>query len=124
MTTEIVSVNGHKRIRLDPESLFGSCVARETFEKLNQLGEGTYGVVYRARDIRNDKIVAVKAIRIFENERDDGMPLTALREISILRSLRHPNVVNVMEVAVGETLDGKVDIIMEYCEQVCPRLMP
>jgi cyclin-dependent kinase 10 len=45
--------------------------------------------------------VALKTIRIDVSERRDGTPITAIREISLLRSLRHPNIVNVIEVAIG-----------------------
>ena len=54
-------------------------------------GEGTYGVVYKARDRQTDQFVAMKKIRL-ETE-DDGIPSTTLREISTLRQLRHPNIV-------------------------------
>lgn len=63
------------------------------YEKLDKLGEGTYGVVYKARDIRDDSIVALKMIRL-EGE-DEGIPPTSIREISILHELNHPNIVKV-----------------------------
>lgn len=77
-----------------------------------------YGVVFRAREHASSKIVALKQIRIAHEERQNGVPITALREISILRSLRHDNIVNVMEVVVGENAMDEVYISMEYCEQV------
>ena len=55
------------------------------------MGEGTYGVVYKARDKQTNAIVALKRIRL-EME-DEGIPSTALREISLLQELRHPNIV-------------------------------
>lgn len=57
-------------------------------------------------------------MRMPESEKRDGVPITALREISILRSLNHMNIVNVMDVALGH--DGLDDIymVMDYCEQV------
>ena len=45
--------------------------------------------------------MALKTIRIDASEKRDGTPITAIREISLLRSLRHPNIVNVIEVAIG-----------------------
>lgn len=77
-----------------------------------------YGIVSRARDTRNGSVVALKQVRILEYERNNGMPLTALREISILRSVRHQNVINVLEVAVDDTVLEDVYMVMEYCEQV------
>lgn len=56
------------------------------FEKLNRVGEGTYGIVYRARDTLSDRTVALKKMRM-ENEKD-GVPVSGLREINILLNLR------------------------------------
>jgi cyclin-dependent kinase 10 len=61
------------------------------FEKLNRIGEGTYGIVYRARDTVDDRIVALKKVRM-EKERD-GIPVSSIREISLLFSLQHENIV-------------------------------
>lgn len=103
---------------------------------LNPLGEGStsrtltvsnvatflmliaYGVVFRAQDRISSEIVALKQIRISPEERLNGIPITALREMSILRSLKHPNIVNVFDVAVGETSMEDIYMVMEYAEQV------
>ena len=50
------------------------------------IGEGTYGVVYKAKDTVTNEIVALKQIRL-ENE-DEGIPSTAMREISILKDCK------------------------------------
>lgn len=52
---------------------------------------GTYGVVYRARDIRTKNIVALKKIRL--EAEDEGVPSTAIREISLLKELKDENIV-------------------------------
>ena len=49
----------------------------DRFEKLDKLGEGTYGVVYRARDKNTNEIFALKKIRL--NSEDEGIPSTAIR---------------------------------------------
>lgn len=64
---------------------------KERYEKLEKIGEGTYGVVYKARDMVSGESVAIKKIRL-ENE-EEGMPSTAMREISILKELKHTNIV-------------------------------
>ncbi|KAK9361986.1 kinase-like domain-containing protein [Lipomyces starkeyi] len=98
------------------KGFLGSSISVNQFDKLNRLGEGTYGVVHRAKDRRTNEIVALKAVRIFANEKRDGIPNTALREISLLKSLRHQNVIRVLEVAVGETQLDEVYMVMEYAE--------
>lgn len=52
---------------------------------------GTYGVVYKGKNKRNGQIVALKKIRL-ESE-DEGVPSTAIREVALLRELRHDNIV-------------------------------
>jgi len=64
---------------------------RDKYEKIEKIGEGTYGYVYKARDQYTKEIVALKKIKL-ENE-DEGVPSTAMREISILKELNHPNIV-------------------------------
>ena len=63
----------------------------ERYERMDKLGEGTYGVVYKCRDIQSGTIVALKKIRL--EKEDDGVPSTAIREISLLKGLKHPNIV-------------------------------
>jgi serine/threonine protein kinase len=57
---------------------------------------GTYGVVYKGIDKKTGKFVAMKKIRL-ESE-DEGVPSTAIREISMLRELRNPNIVTLEDV--------------------------
>ena len=61
------------------------------YQKIEKIGEGTYGVVYKARDRNTGAIVALKKIRL-ENE-DEGVPSTAIREISVFKELQHDNIV-------------------------------
>ncbi|KAI9744258.1 MAG: kinase subunit of RNA polymerase II carboxy-terminal domain kinase I [Claussenomyces sp. TS43310] len=62
------------------------------------VGSGTYGKVFKAIHVYTKTLVALKKIRM-EGERD-GFPVTAVREIKLLQSLKHPNVVNLQEVMV------------------------
>ena len=55
----------------------------EKYIKIDKVGEGTYGVVYKCRNKESQELVALKKIRL-ENE-DEGIPSTAIREISILK---------------------------------------
>ena len=62
------------------------------YERLEKIGEGTYGVVYKARSLRTNQIVALKRIRLDSDS--EGVPSTAIREISFLKELsEHFNIV-------------------------------
>ncbi|KAJ1909985.1 Cyclin-dependent kinase 10, partial [Tieghemiomyces parasiticus] len=98
----------------DPGFL-GTCRSVDEFEKLNRLGEGTYGIVYRARDRRSGQVVALKKIRMNETG-SAGLPVSSFREITLLKSIDHPNVVRILDVVVGRRLDS-VFMAMEYCTQ-------
>jgi hypothetical protein len=68
-----------------------------SFTKLEQVGEGTYGKVYRARDnccATGNNVRALKMVRVSSEMGDGSFPITAIREIKILRKLRHPNIVS------------------------------
>lgn len=61
------------------------------YEKIEKIGEGTYGVVFKARNKITGKLAALKKIRL--DSEDEGVPSTAIREISLLKELKHPNIV-------------------------------
>lgn len=61
------------------------------YERIEKIGEGTYGVVYKARHRKTGKLAALKKIRLESEE--EGVPSTAIREISLLKELQHPNIV-------------------------------
>jgi tRNA A-37 threonylcarbamoyl transferase component Bud32 len=90
------------------------------YQQLNHIDEGTYGVVFRARDKKTGVIHALKKVKM-EKERE-GFPLTALREANILLSMSHPNIVNVTEMVVGSSLDS-VFMVMEFAEHDLKGLM-
>ena len=60
--------------------VYGACRDVNRYEKLNRIGQGTYGTVYRGRDKVNQKIVALKRV-ILHNEKNDGFPTTSVREV-------------------------------------------
>ena len=93
----------------------------EMFEKLEVIGEGTYGKVFKARDIKTNQLVALKSVKL-ENEKE-GFPITAVREIKILRQLQHPNIVNMIEIVTDkqDALDFRKDrgefyLVFEYMD--------
>ncbi|KAI5852441.1 kinase-like domain-containing protein, partial [Morchella snyderi] len=89
------------------------CAHVDKYEALNRIEEGSYGVVTRARDRATGEVVALKRLKL---EREtDGFPITSLREITTLLASRHPNVVNIREVVMGDTLK-EVFIVMDFIE--------
>jgi len=90
----------------------------ERYQKLEKIGEGTYGVVYKAKDKTTNELVALKKIRL-ESE-DQGVPSTAIREISLLKELNHPNIVNLIDCVHQE---NKLYLVFEYLDQDLKRYM-
>ena len=84
----------------------------EKYRKLEKIGEGTYGVVYQAEDTRSNEIVALKKIRLQAEE--EGIPSTAIREISLLKELQHKNIVRLLDVI---HTSKKLTLVFEYLEQ-------
>lgn len=112
-TSEDCSMRISDGNRVFENLLSNRCRSVECYERLNYIDEGTYGRVFRARDSETGAVYALKQAKL-AGERE-GFPVTALREIGLLLSVRHPNVVHVREVVVGSTLD-KIYTVMEYAE--------
>lgn len=92
------------------------------------LGAGTFGVVFMANDVNDGNTkVALKKIKM---EREtQGFPVTAIREIKILKALKHENIVNLREIVVfnededreqfkshSEFSHGDVFMVFEYVD--------
>ncbi|PCH00273.1 Hypothetical protein PENO1_039860 [Penicillium occitanis (nom. inval.)] len=84
----------------------------ENYEKIEKIGEGTYGVVYKARDLNHNRIVALKKIRL--EAEDEGVPSTAIREISLLKEMNDPNIVRLFDIVHA---DGhKLYLVFEFLD--------
>ncbi|ORX59041.1 Pkinase-domain-containing protein [Hesseltinella vesiculosa] len=77
---------------------FEGCSKLTDYELEDKVGEGTFGEVHKARHRHSNQLVALKRI-LMHNEKD-GVPITAIREIKILKQLRHKNVVPLTDIAV------------------------
>eukprot|EP00816_Leptocylindrus_hargravesii_P002479 CAMPEP_0196805396 /NCGR_PEP_ID=MMETSP1362-20130617/5158_1 /TAXON_ID=163516 /ORGANISM="Leptocylindrus danicus, Strain CCMP1856" /LENGTH=661 /DNA_ID=CAMNT_0042178287 /DNA_START=119 /DNA_END=2101 /DNA_ORIENTATION=+ len=78
------------------------------YERIEQIGEETYGQVYKARCLQTNQIVALKKIRVTTGNSGNhysGLPLTAIREIKILKQLRHPCMVRMLEVVTSKGVE-------------------
>ncbi|KAG2664823.1 hypothetical protein I3760_16G101600 [Carya illinoinensis] len=83
----------------------------EQYEKVEKIGEGTYGVVYKARDRMTNETIALKKIRL--EQEDEGVPSTAIREISLLKEMQHGNIVKLQDVVHSEK---RLYLVFEYLD--------
>ena len=89
---------------LAPE--WGPCRHVDNFDKLNHIEEGSYGWVSRARELATGEVVALKKLKM--DYSSDGFPVTGLREIQTLMVSKHPNIVGLREVVMGDKLEEYV----------------
>ncbi|XWS52067.1 hypothetical protein CRYUN_Cryun11dG0035500 [Craigia yunnanensis] len=85
----------------------------DSFEKMDKIGQGTYSNVYKARDLDQKKVVALKKVR-FDNLEPESVRFMA-REIHILRRLDHPNVIK-LEGLVTSRMSCSLYLVFEYME--------
>nr|XP_019705835.1 cell division control protein 2 homolog A isoform X2 [Elaeis guineensis] len=83
----------------------------DQYEKVEKIGEGTYGVVYKARDRLTNEMIALKKIRL--EQEDEGVPSTAIREISLLKEMQHSNIVRLQDVVHSEK---RIYLVFEYLD--------
>lgn len=84
----------------------------ENYDSLGVIGEGTYGVVIKARHKESGQIVAIKKFK--ESDEDEQVRKTSLREVRVLKQLRHENIVSLLEVFRRK---GKLYLVFEYIEK-------
>jgi cyclin-dependent kinase len=88
------------------------------YTKTTKVGEGTYGVVYKAKDQKGNEIYALKRIRLQAEE--EGIPSTAIREISLLKELNHRNIVKLCDVL---HTPKKLTLVFEFIDQDLKKLI-
>uniref|UniRef100_A0AAQ6ARX4 cyclin-dependent kinase n=1 Tax=Amphiprion ocellaris TaxID=80972 RepID=A0AAQ6ARX4_AMPOC len=82
----------------------------ETYVKLGKLGEGTYATVFKGRSKLTENLVALKEIRL---EHEEGAPCTAIREVSLLKNLKHANIVTLHDII---HTDRCLTLVFEYLD--------
>lgn len=110
------SVHGSSRRQREAPPIVGQ------YRAVQVIGEGTYGIVFKAIDqhyqnnnretFNRPRFVALKQIRL--NDEDEGVPSTAIREVTLLKEITHPNVVKLLHV---DNLDAKLFLVFEYLEK-------
>ncbi|XP_078260408.1 cyclin-dependent kinase 2-like isoform X6 [Rhinoraja longicauda] len=90
----------------------------DNFQKVEKIGEGTYGVVYKAMNKVTGEMVALKKIRL--DAEMEGVPSTAIREISLLKELNHRNIVRLLDVIHSEK---KLYLVFEFLNQDLKKYM-
>jgi len=83
----------------------------DTYTKLDKLGEGTYATVFKGKSRLTDNLVALKEIRL---EHEEGAPCTAIREVSLLKDLKHANIVTLHDIV---HTDKSLTLVFEYLER-------
>ncbi|KAL7080524.1 hypothetical protein ACQ4LE_000816 [Meloidogyne hapla] len=83
----------------------------ETYKKIFDLGEGTYATVYLGKSLLTGNNVALKEIRL---EHEEGAPCTAIREVSLLRNLKHANIVTLHDIVYT---DRMLTLVFEFVER-------
>jgi len=93
---------------------FGKTSSAEKYRKIEKVGVGAYGNVFKAENCETKEIVAIKVTFRQEDPLVGGFPVSLLREIGILKRVRHENIVQIHEVA--HTPQGDPLVVMEFCQ--------
>ncbi|KAG8179489.1 hypothetical protein JTE90_027201 [Oedothorax gibbosus] len=108
---EMVSF-GLKKYTVPDSHRYGKCRLISEFERISLIGEGAYGTIYKVKELKTGDIYALKKLRI--ETKNECLSKNFIREINILKSLHHDNIINQHGIAVGRNFESTY-IILEYC---------
>jgi cyclin-dependent kinase 7 len=94
---------------------------RASYQKLEKVGEGTYAAVFLAQNVHTKERVAIKKIKIVNS--GDGMDVSAIREVKVLRELRHPNVIRLVDCFSSGSTTPSLNLVLEYLDTDLERLI-
>ena len=96
---------------------FLGCSAPDSYDmRGGQLGEGTFGVVLKGKHVVTGQFVALKRVTVHEEK--DGISLTTIREIKLMKALRHPNITPIIDI-VHREMDkspGEIYMVLPYMD--------
>jgi serine/threonine protein kinase len=112
---DVSTASAAKRARRATVSIMAPVVLRDVnvFIKKNQVGQGTYGSVFVGQDKATNEIVALK--RINTEQEENGFPITAMREVKLLRALHHVNIVTLKEIVTSNSSKGALQYSISVC---------
>lgn len=94
---------------------------RSAYSKLAKVGEGTYASVFLARNSKTGEKVAIKKIKVANS--GDGMDISAIREVKILRELRHPNIIGLVDCFSSGSTTLSLNMVLEFLDTDLERLI-
>ena len=94
---------------------------RSTYSKLAKVGEGTYASVFLARNTSTGQKVAIKKIKVANS--GDGMDISAIREVKVLRELRHPNIIGLVDCFSSGSTTLSLNMVLEFLDTDLERLI-
>lgn len=108
----LISITDLNTFSLPEELLFGTLRSTTEFRLAEIIGDGSSATVYKGRDPKHDRLIAFK--RFKRTPHAPIFPKELFREITILRSLEHVNVIKLHDLVVGTNIDD-LGLILEYC---------
>ncbi|KAK0522589.1 TFIIH complex serine/threonine-protein kinase subunit kin28 [Tilletia horrida] len=87
---------------------------KNSYSKIEKVGEGTYASVFLAKHVPTGERVAIKMIKVVSNA--DGMDMTALREVKFLKELQHPNVIRMLDIFSSGSLAPSLNLVLEFLD--------
>lgn len=91
----------------------GASSGDDRYRIIEKIGAGAYGNVYKALDLVDHEIVAIKEIKLIASK--DGLPLSLIREIRCLKNFKHKNIVG-YKGSFRNRNRNSINLVLEYCE--------